>query len=199
MKSNTVITISRQFGSGGRQISRILAEKMGVKRYDRTVVAMAAEKLGAGDPIEEIISSSYTVPETSLAALGDAAFDRVASYNQLYIEQGRIIRAIAAEGKGAVFLGRCADVVLEGQPEVYSFFICADDAFRTKRAQSHYGGMSLKQLNKIEQARKNYYAFYTGRTWGDPVNYDLVINTSRVPLEQAADLIIDYVNRRQGE
>lgn len=199
MKSNTVITISRQFGSGGREISRILAEKMNVKRYDRTVVAMAAEKVGAGDPIEEIVSRSYNVSENCLGNLGDAAFDRVPTYNQMYVEQGKIIRAIAAEGKGAVFLGRCADVILDGQPDVYSFFICADDAYRTERARTHYGGMSLKELNEIEKARRNYYSFYTGRTWGDPQNYDLVVNTSRLPLEKAADLIIDYVRLRQGE
>ena len=199
MKSNTVITISRQFGSGGREISRILAEKMNVKRYDRTVVAMAAEKVGAGDPIEEIVSRSYNVSENCLGNLGDAAFDRVPTYNQMYVEQGKIIRAIAAEGKGAVFLGRCADVILDGQPDVYSFFICANDTYRAERARTHYGGMRLKELNEIEKARRNYYSFYTGRTWGDPQNYDLVVNTSRIPLEKAADLIIDYVRLRQGE
>lgn len=139
---------------------------MGVKRYDRKVVAMAAEQVGAGDPLEEIISRSYNVSENCLGNLGNAAFDRVPSYNQLYSEQGRIIRAIADEGNGAVFLGRCADVILDGMPEVYSFFICADDAFRTKRAQTHYGGMSLKQLNEIEKARKSYYSFYTGKDMG---------------------------------
>ena len=121
------------------------------------------------------------------------------SYNQLYIEQGRIIRAIADEGNGAVFLGRCADVILDGVPEVYSFFICADDAFRTKRAQTHYGGMSLKQLNEIEKARKNYYSFYTGRTWGEPQNYHLTINTSYISLEKAAALILSYIEFCQGE
>lgn len=198
MRKNTVITISRQFGSGGRQISRLLAEKMGVKRYDQTVVAMAAESLGAGDQIEEVINRSYSVPEASLGAISTASFDRVPAYNQLYIEQGKIIRAIAAKGEGAVFLGRCADVVLAGQPDVYSFFICADDEFRTRRAQTHYGGMSLKQLNEIENKRKNYYSFYTGKTWGDPLNFDLTINTSRVPLEKAADLILSYVEFCQG-
>ena len=193
MKRNTVITISCSFGSGGRQISRILAEKISVKRYDCTVVAMAAEKLSAGDPIEDVINRSYKMPETRLTALGDVAFDRVLTYNQLYIEQGKIIRAIAAKGEGAVFLGRCGDVVLAEQPDVYSFFICADDEFRTRRAQTHYGGMSLKQLDEIENKRKNYYSFYTGKTWGDPLNFDLTINTSRVPLEKAADLILSYV------
>lgn len=199
MKSNTVITISRQFGSGGRQISRILAETMGVKRYDQTVVTMAAKSLGAGDRIEDVISRSYEVPKASLGAISTASFDRVPAYRQLYTEQSKIIRAIAAERKGAVFLGRCADVILAGQPEVYSFFICADDTFRAKRAQTHYGGMSLDQLNEIEKQRKDYYDFYTGKTWGDPQNYDLVINTSRIPLEKAAELILNYVNFCQGE
>ena len=199
MKKSTVITISRQFGSGGRQISRLVAEKMGVKRYDQTVVSMAAESLGAGDRSEEVISRSYTVPEASLGAISTASFDRIPAYNQLYIEQGKIIRAIAGKGEGAVFLGRCADVILAGQPDVYSFFICANDEFRAKRGQTHYGGMTLKQLNEIENRRKNYYSFYTGKTWGDPLNFDLTINTSRVPLEKAADLIIDYVNFCQEE
>ena len=199
MKKNTVITISRQYGSGGRQISRLVSEKMGVKRYDRTVVAMAAESLGAGDRLEDVLSRSYEVPKASLGAISTAQLDTVPAYNTLYKEQAHIIRSIAAEGNGAVFLGRCAEIVLAGQPEVYSFFTCADDAYRTRRAGTHYGGMSLKQLNEIEEKRSNYYAFYTGKKWGDPQNFDLVINTSRIPLEQAADLIIDYVNRAQGE
>ena len=118
MKKNTVITISRQYGSGGRQISRLVSEKMGVKRYDRTVVAMAAESLGAGDRLEDVLSRSYEVPKASLGAISTAQLDTVPAYNTLYKEQAHIIRSIAAEGNGAVFLGRCAEIVLAGQPEV---------------------------------------------------------------------------------
>ena len=86
MKKNTVITISRQYGSGGRQISRLVSEKMGVKRYDRTVVAMAAESLGAGDRLEDVLSRSYEVPKASLGAISTAQLDTVPAYNTLYKE-----------------------------------------------------------------------------------------------------------------
>ena len=197
MKENTLITITRQYGSGGREVSEILAKRMNVKRYDRKIVNMAAEKMGQGADIESIVKSSYASPETSNPYFQQGGFGRVADYNRRYIEQAKAILAIAKRGEGAVFLGRCADFVLKDCPNHYSFFIYADDDFREQRAKDEYDEKTVKELNAVDEQRRNYYAYYTGRRWGDPQNYDMMINTSRITLEEAADLICQYVEMRQ--
>lgn len=197
LKENTLITITRQYGSGGREVSEILAKRMNVKRYDRKIVNMAAEKMGQGADIESIVKSSYASPETSKPYFQQGGFGRVADYNRRYIEQAKAILAIAKRGEGAVFLGRCADFVLKDCPNHYSFFIYADDDFREQRAKDEYDEKTVKELNAVDEQRRNYYAYYTGRRWGDPQNYDMMINTSRITLEEAADLICQYVEMRQ--
>ena len=194
-----IITIGRQYGSGGREVSEILAKRMGVKRYDRKIVNMAAEKMGQGADIESIVESSYASPETSKPYFQQGGFGRVADYNRRYIEQAKAILAIAKRGEGAVFLGRCADFVLEDCPNHYSFFIYADDDFRAERAKSEYDEKTVKELDAVDEQRRSYYAYYTGRKWGDPQNYDMMINTSRISLEEAADLIQTYVEMRQSK
>lgn len=197
LKENTLITITRQYGSGGREVSEILAKRMGVKRYDRKIVNMAAEKMGQGADIESIVESSYASPETSKPYFQQGGFGRVADYNRRYIEQAKAILAIAKRGEGAVFLGRCADFVLKDCPNHYSFFIYADDDFREQRAKEEYDEKTVKELDAVDEQRRSYYAYYTGRKWGDPQNYDMMINTSKITLEEAADLICQYVEMRQ--
>jgi len=197
LKENTLITITRQYGSGGRAVSEILAKRMNVRRYDRKIVNMAAEKMGQGADIESIVKSSYASPETSKPYFQQGGFGRVADYNRRYIEQAKAILAIAKRGEGAVFLGRCADFVLKDCPNHYSFFIYADDDFREQRAKEEYDEKTVKELNAVDEQRRSYYAYYTGRKWGDPQNYDMMINTSKITLEEAADLICQYVEMRQ--
>ena len=198
MDQKTLITITRQYGSGGREVAEILAKKMGVRRYDRKIVAMAAEKMGEVDNFQDLIDSSYNAPGTGLGDLGDYAYERVPQHNRRYIEQAKVILRLAKEGS-AVFLGRCADYILRDDPAAISVFIYADDDYRQERSKTHYGDRTLKELDAEDKQRKNYYAYYTGRVWGDPQNYDLMINTSSISLEAAADLILDYVKRRQQQ
>ncbi len=197
MKTNTMVTITRQYGSGGREIADLVAKKMGVRRYDRKVVAMAAEKLGDETNFHDLIERSYNAPDNCLGNLGDYAYERVPQHNRMYIEQAKVILGIAREGS-AVFLGRCADYILRDTPNTFSFFIYADNAFRQQRAKVQYAGYTLKDLDAEEKHRAQYYAYYTGRTWGDPQNYDLMINTSNLPLEAAANLILSYIEMRQN-
>ena len=197
MEKNTLVTIKRQYGSGGREVADLVAKKMGVRRYDRKVVAMAAQNIGEENNFHDLMERSYNAPENCMGNLGDYAYVRVPMHNRMYIEQAKVILGVAKEGNGAVFLGRCADYILKDQPNTYSFFIYADDEFRKERAKTHYAGHTLKDLDAEDKHREQYYAYYTGRTWGDPQNYDLMINTSKISLEAAADLIISYIELRQ--
>lgn len=196
MENNTLVTITRQYGSGGREVADRVAKKMGVRRYDRKVVAMAAENLGKEEDFDDLMERSYNAPENCLGNLGDYAFERVPQHNQMYIEQAKVILKVAKEGS-AVFLGRCADFILKDEPHSYAFFIYADEAFRKARAKDHYGNCTLKELDAEDKHRERYYAYYTGRTWGDPQNYDLMINTSKIGTEKAAELILAYIKLRQ--
>ena len=115
---------------------------------------------------------------------------------QIFQAQSEVIRTIAAR-ESCIIVGRCADYILKDQPNTYSFFIYADDDYRLARAKTHYAGHTIKELDAEDKHREQYYAYYTGRTWGDPQNYDLMINTSKISLEAAADLIISYIELRQ--
>ncbi|QBE95767.1 AAA family ATPase [Blautia producta] len=197
MQEKMIITISRQFGSGGKEIGEILAEKMGVRCYDRQILYLAAEKMGDTDvDIESILESAYQTPDSSIGSMGAYGFEAVPYYNKMFREQAKAILKIADKGS-AVFLGRCADAVLKDAPDCYSFFIYADEEFRGERAKTHYGSQSLKELEKENKTRERYYNYYTGQKWGDPQNYDLMINTSKISLDAAADLILDYIVKRK--
>jgi cytidylate kinase len=197
MKPYTYITITRQYGSGGKEVAEIIAKKLGLRCYNRKVVAMAATEIGISQNFDDVLERSYNTPENCLGNLGDYAYERVPEHNRMYIEQAKAILAIAEKGS-AVFLGRCADYILRDKTDSFSFFIYADDEFRAARSKNHYGDKTLKELDAENKNRKRYYAYYTGQIWGDPRNYDFMINTSHISLEMAAEIIIKYIDLRQA-
>lgn len=199
MKEHTVITISRQYGSGGREIAEILAKKMQVRCYDRQIVYLAAEKIGNGDlDVESILEEAYRLSGTQRGLWGNFSFGSnvIPDYNKMYKEQAMLIKKMA-EKSGGVFLGRCADAILSNMPNCYHIFVYADDPFREQRSGKEYGNLSLAEMNKEDKARQRYYNYYTGRTWGNPLNYDLMLNTSKIGIHEAAELIRDYIEKVQ--
>ena len=194
MKDHTLITISRQYGSGGREVAELFAKRMQVRCYDRQILYLAAEKMDAGEmDISAILDMSYKMPErTFMDGVTSLGYETIPPYNKMYREQAKAIRNIA-EKESAVFLGRCADVVLKDFPECYNFFIYADEEYRKNRAKELYGNKTFKELEKENRTRERYYNYYTGQKWGDPQNYHLMINTSQIGPEKAVDLIINYV------
>ena len=199
MKENTIITISRQYGSGGKELSDILAEKMGTRCYDRQILYLAAQELGADSvDIHSINELAYDKGSIGLGGItGVLGMGSIPIYNQMFLEQAKMIQKLAAQGS-CVFLGRCADFVLKDYENHYSFFIYADNEFKEKRAKELYGNATVKELEKEDKSRADYYQYYTGQKWGDCHNYDMMLNTSKLKLKDAADLIISYVEKRQG-
>ena len=190
----TLITISRQFGSGGREIAELLTKKLNCPHYNSKIVEMAAANLHNGASIDEAIARSYHTPEEAQENLDKyEGFERMVENNRMYVEQAKVILNVAERPESAIFLGRCADYILRNRKDVFSFFIYADDDFRAERGKLKYHGMSLKELNREENRRKQYYEFYTGQRWGDPTNYDMMINTSGISLETAANTILAYI------
>ncbi|MBR4643404.1 MAG: cytidylate kinase-like family protein [Selenomonadaceae bacterium] len=196
MKENTFITITRQYGSGGLAVAEAVAKSLGVKCYDRNIVTKAAENIQNFDDIRSVVADAYDTPNDFIATLSFLAGQSVPRQNQMYNEQERIILDIAQEGS-AVFVGRCADYILRNEPTCYSFFIYADDDYRRERVKEIYKDSSLQDVRDVDKQRKSYYAYYTGRTWGDPQNYDLMINTTKISTETAAQIILNYIELRQ--
>lgn len=148
--SNTVITISRQYGSGGRELSEILAKKLGVKLYDRQIIHMAAAMLGIGDLTDESLRElENKVLPLSSAFMPFYSFGSHAGPNvntELFLAESKVIHQLVNDGP-CVILGRCADYILSEQENHYSFFIYADDDYRASRGKTTYAGKSLKELN----------------------------------------------------
>lgn len=196
MNNNIVITISRQYGSGGRELSQILSKKMELHLYDRQIIHIAAAQLDIGDLSEKNLKNlEENVEPYSLNFMPFYSFGTHSRPidKELFITEAKVIRKLA-EDNSCIILGRCADFVLQDLSNHYSFFICADDNYREQRGKSIYKGKSLKELKSEDKKRAKYYKFYTGEKWGNPENYDLVINTAKMSLEKVIDLIIEYIN-----
>ena len=172
---------------------------MGVKCYNRNIVAAAAESLDTFEDVKTVVDNSYDTPNDFVASLSALVGQGVPRQNQMYVQQARIIRELAECDESAVFVGRCADYILRDVPNHFSFFLYADDECRRERAKVYYKDFSFEDVLDVDKKRKSYYAYYTGRTWGDPQNYDLMINTTKITAETAVQIIINYVELRQQQ
>ena len=200
MSGIPVITISRQYGAGGREIAGLVAEKLGVKLYDRQIVHIAAAKIGLDDLTEnDLLELENYVKPLSMSFLPFRSFgmNMSDSSQKIFMTESAAIRKLAQDGP-CVILGRSADYVLRKFENKFSIFICADDEFREARGKEVYGGKTLKELDQEDKKRARYYNYYTGQNWGEGQNYDLVVNTSHDSLDKIADAIIDYIKVVQG-
>lgn len=200
MSGIPVITISRQYGAGGREIAALVAEKLGVKLYDRQIVHIAAAKIGLDDLSEkDLLELENYVKPLSMSFLPFRSFgmNMTDSSQKVFMTESAAIRKLAEDGP-CVILGRSADYVLRKFENKFSIFVCADDEFREARGKEVYGGKTLKELDQEDKKRARYYNYYTGQNWGEGQNYDLVVNTSRDSLDKIADAIIDYIKVVKG-
>lgn len=192
MKS--IITISREFGSGGRSIGKLVAEKLGYGFYDRELVREVAKRSGfSPEFIEE--SGEYASARSSLlftlATANQYSADVLSMHDKLYIEQTRLIEELAEQGN-CVIVGRCADYVLRDRKDCLHVFIHADMECRARHIVERYGQTEKspeKRLNEKDQKRKVYYKNYTGRVWGQAQNYDLCLNSGILGEERCAEII----------
>lgn len=199
MSSRTVITIARQYGSGGREIGEMLAKKLNVPYYDKELIALAAKKSGLSEEVfrqaDERATSSLLyslVMGTYGYGGGVAGMNDMPINDKLFLIQADIIRKAAEEGS-CVIVGRCADYVLRERKDCLRVFIHADRDSRLRRAVEKYGIDPAKVsdfLTKKDKQRANYYNFYTNKKWDALQNYDLTIDSSVFTPEQAVDLII---------
>ena len=199
-----LVTISREYGSGGRIIGKILAEKLGVPFYDKEVIdEMVVERSGFSKEILEgaelKAKSSFSYNLASALNFAEGFGGGPLSMNEkVFLAQFEAIKEIGEKNEG-VIVGRCADYVLKDMPGVTNVFVYAELEDRIKRAISVYGDEEDKAETLVatyDKARQNYYNYHTCQKWGDYKNYNLSINSSYITEEQAANLIAEYVERR---
>ena len=198
---NRVITISREFGSGGRLIGQKLADKLGVPLYDKTILDRIAEENGFSremmEEAEKKAKNSFLYSLSSAFGTGETGPESLSLNERFFLAQFDTIRKVAEEGS-CVIVGRCADYILRGYPEVTNVFLYAEEGDKIKRAVEEYD-VPEKDVKKImhdtDKARANYYNYHTGRKWGDPVNYNLCIDTGYIGIDDIVDLILFYVER----
>lgn len=200
-----IITIGRQFGSGGRSIGEKLAEKLGVPFYDKELISLAAKESGMSpDVFNEVDEKAANSLLYSLSmgmynfGSGFSAMGDLPVNDKLYLLQHKIIRKIAEEGS-CVIVGRCADYVLRDRDDCVNIFFYADMEFRKQESVKKHGIDEARAehiITKTDKNRANYYSFYSGQKWGMTENYDLCIDTSKLTEENIVDLVAEYIRLR---
>ncbi len=194
-----IITIARQYGSGGREIGEQIAKELNVPFYDQNLITLAAEK---SDLCHEAAAEADERNANSLLytlAMGSTAMLHTPHYNmpindKLFLVQSDIIKEAAEKGS-CVIVGRCADYVLRDRTDVVSVFIHADANVRAKHVAERNGiteSEAFSLISKTDRRRANYYNFYTGKRWGETNHYDLCVDAGRIGIENAAKLIAAY-------
>lgn len=204
--SNYVISISREFGSGGRLIGKKLAAKLGIPCYDRTIIQKTAEKSGLSPDFiaraEERARSRFHLTIAPIG-IGSPSFANqgIPVSHQAFFAQADVIRELADEGS-CVIVGRCSDYVLGERPECVKVFIHADMPSRVARCVEEYhipADRMEERITQMDRGRANYYNYYTGHTWGDMRRYDMTINSSTTGVDGAVDLIADMLQHREQQ
>lgn len=189
-----VITISREYGSGGHQAGELIARKLGIAFYDKELISMVA---GDSHFSEDFIAENeQKLPESLLYQLilqdYEAPLDKSLSYEDaLFVAQSRVIRRIASE-KPCVIVGRCANYILKDRPNTINLFLYADMQHKTMRAIAEYGvapGKAPAVIATTDKSRKEHFLHYTGQHWGDSRNYHLSFDTSVVSIPKIAEIV----------
>ncbi len=199
-----LVTISRQFGSGGRIIGKLVAERLNVDFYDKEIINMAAEESGLAVKMlegEELrAKNSFTYGLASAITMADSLTLEPLSINEkAFLVQYKVIEEIGRKGSG-VIVGRCADFVLRDVPGVTNIFIFGEKEDRIRRCIEEYGEDSGKieaLVASYDKAREHYYNYHTDFKWGAIQNYNMALNSSYISYDEAANLIVEYVKNRR--
>ena len=199
MKNPLIITIGREYGSGGRQIGKALAERLGISYYDKEIITLAAEKSGLA---EEFIAGNEQRVRSGLMH----TFSASASYHNgffanqylplsenIFIAQAQAIRDIAAK-ESAVIVGRCADYILADRENTINVFIHAPLEARIKRIMELHNldeAAAMKEITTSDKERGNHYFRYTDLKWGKAQNYVVCINSALMGIDKTVEMLAD--------
>lgn len=199
-----VITISREYGSGGRLVGQMVAEALGIPFYDKALISLVAQKSGYTlDYVEETgeyaatNSFLYNLATTSFYAQGGITETHLTNADKLHIIQSNTIREIAEEGP-CVIVGRSADYILRERTDCLHVFIRSDMEHKRQRATRHFGIPEAdveKALAKKDKLRARHYKRYTGMDWASVTNYNVVLDSGLLGVDGCRDIIVEIVKR----
>lgn len=196
------ITISRQYGSGGRAIGQAVAERLGIAYYDKEILLQLAEETGYTVDYLERQGEYNTNSALNFAPLSSLSAMRmepaIALPASVVERQNELIVKLSKEGP-CVIVGRAADYLLRERDDVLNLFIYSDEEARIERVAKLYDKVSKEEALRIiksrDRQRRRHYRFYTDRSWGLPELYHLCINTGKIPYEQAVDMLTTLYNQ----
>ena len=179
-----IVTIGREYGSGGHYVGKLLAKKLGVNFYDKNIISLVSKESG--------LSKNYIASNEE--SLNNAKYE-CNNDNLIFIAESKVIKKIA-KNESCVIVGRCADYILDGNKDVLKVFLYSDEASKINRCVKYYGiskNKALNEIKKIDKERSKHYNFYTNKEWGNVSNYDLLINVDKYGVECTANLIYSYI------
>ena len=199
-KPKIIITIGREFGSGGMEIGKHLAERLGIAFYDRQLDEMAAERSGL--PLKKVQAMSRHMERAVLSGLTDGAYamsnEALSPEEQYFVAESSAIREIASRDESCVILGRCADYVLYDDPNCFRIFIHARPDIRVKRIMAVMG-LTQEEARRLtdntDRARASYYKRYTGREYGKQEYYHLGLDSGLLGTEESVECIVNILRR----
>ena len=190
-----IITIGRQFGSGGHTVGMELAEKLGIPFYDKELVEKISEETDfSADFVDEALEDVPAASNYVYNFIGNDAY-HLSVPAKLWAAEVNVIKKIAEEGP-CVIVGRCADYLLKDRDDVLRVFIYADLDFRRKRIIERYNETEVsvdRAIREKERKRAAHYRYFTNQKWGRPENYDVLLNTAQLGIDECVRIITDLV------
>jgi putative MATE family efflux protein len=186
-----VITIAREYGSGGHYIGELLAKKLGINFYDKEIISLTAKESG----LSENYIKDNEQKKKKFNNLTSSHMVGLDNEDKIFIEESNLIKKLADENS-CVIVGRCADFILKDYQDVINIFIYSDIKNKINRAINYYNiseEKALKEINKINKDRANHYKYYTNKKWDDPNNYNLCINSDFLGIDGTVELIENFV------
>ena len=191
--NNIIITIAREYGSGGRYVGKLLADKLGIKFYDKDLVQITSKESGLNTSyIEE---NEQNIHGNLLSSFNTQYGDNLSNDDNLFIAESKAVKEVASKGS-CVIVGRCSNYILRDTENVFNIFLYSDDENKVKRAVTYYGidqKNALKEINKINKAREKHYNYYTQREWKDLNNYNLAMNVDTYGVERTASILAEII------
>ena len=190
-ENNIVITIAREYGSGGRYIGKLVAEKLGIKLYDKNIIENMAEDTGLSEEYIEENEQKRNV----LDVFNNGYYVGLNNADELFIKESEFIKKVASE-ESCIIVGRCADFILKDNKNTIKIFINNSMENKVKRATEFYHmnkEKAEKEISRINKLRANHYKYYTEKDWKEPSNYDICINSDAIGIDNAVNLICDMV------
>jgi cytidylate kinase len=195
MSNQLIITVGREFGSGGHAIAEMLAKKFGLTLYDSNILKEIAIHKNID---HEEIERYDEIPKNRLFSRTRRGYSNSIEENIAHM-QFCYLREKAEEGKSFVVVGRCSETILKGYPGVVSIFVLADRPCKVERISKLHNISSVEadvMINQQDKKRKSYHNYYCPIKWGDSRNYDMCINSSRLGIEGTADMLEKYIKER---